>query len=324
MKAAIYTSKGAARQVLELVDRKDPEPVGDEVRVRVAFSGINPSDVKTRARPGMDFAEVIPHSDGAGVIDAVGPDASRELLHRRVWVYNSQWQRPHGTAAGFVCLPATQVVPLPDETSFEAGASIGIPLMTAFHAVHACGTLSGKTVLVPGAAGSVGFYAAQLARLAGAEVIAVVSSDAKAAVARSAGATSTINYRTEEVTDRVRELTGGRGADYLIEVDAAGHGKHYGSLLSFGGKAVIYGSNQADVTLPFRPLIMNFATLYFFIVYRLPAPLLRQTTAAITHLLAREDLKHPQTAIYPLEQIVEAHEQVEKGLNAKVLVRLPE
>ncbi len=324
MKAAIYTSKGPARQVLELVDRKDPEPVGDEVRVRVAFSGVNPSDVKTRARPGMDFAEVIPHSDGAGVIDAVGPDAPHELLHRRVWVYNGQWQRPHGTAAGFACLPATQVVPLPDGTSFEAGASIGVPLMTAFHAVHACGTLAGKTVLVPGAAGSVGFYAAQLARLAGAEVIAVVSSDAKAAVARSAGASSTINYRTEEVTERVRELTGGRGADCLIEVDAAGNGKHYGSVLSFGGKAVIYGSNQADVTLPFRPLIMNFATLYFFIVYRLPAPLLRQTTAAITHLLAREDLKHPQTAIYPLEQIAQAHEQVEQGLNAKVLVRLPD
>ena len=169
MKAAIYNSKGAARQVLEVVDRKDPEPVGDEVRVRLAFSGVNPSDVKTRGRAGMDFAEVIPHSDGAGIIDALGPDAPPELLGRRVWIYNGQWQRAHGTAAGFACLPRAQVVPLPDGVSFEVGASIGIPLMTAFHAVQACGTLVGKTVLVPGAAGSVGFYAAQLARLAGAD-----------------------------------------------------------------------------------------------------------------------------------------------------------
>lgn len=323
MKAAIYTKRGPARDVLEVADRPEPEPVEDEVRVRVAFSGVNPSDVKTRGRPGMDYPEVIPHSDGAGVVDALGPKAPPELLNRRVWIYNGQWERAHGTAAGFVALPASHVVPLPDGVPFEVGASLGIPLMTAYHAVQSCGSLVGKTVLVPGAAGSVGFYAAQLARLAGAEVIAVVSSEEKVAIARAAGAASVVNYRTEDLAERVRALTGGRGADCLIEVDAAGNGRHYGSLLAFGGKAAIYGSNAADVTLPFRPLIMNFATLYFFIVYRLPAPLLRQTTAGITHLLAREDLKHPEVAIYPLEQIVEAHERVEKGANAKVLVRLP-
>ena len=322
MKAAIYTSKGAAKQVLEVVDRQDPEPVGNEVRVKVAFSGVNPSDVKTRARAGMDFTEVIPHSDGAGIVDAIGPQAPRELLNRRVWIYNGQWQRPNGTAAGFVCLPADQVVPLPDAVTFEVGASVGIPLMTAYHAVQACGSLVGRTVLVPGAAGSVGFYAAQLARLAGADVIAVVSSNEKAEIARRAGASATINYRNEDVPERVRALTDGRGADCVIEVDLAGNGRHYGSLLSFGGKAVIYGSNEADATLPFRPLIMNFATLYFFIVYRLPAELLRRTTTGITQLLARDALKHPETAIYPLEQIVEAHERVEKGANAKVLVQL--
>ncbi len=323
MKAAIYRSKGAARQVLEVVERQDPQPVGSEIRVKVAFSGVNPSDVKTRARAGMEFPEIIPHSDGAGVVDAVGPDAPAGLLHRRVWIYNGQWERAHGTAAGSVCLPAAQVVPLPDAVSFEVGASVGIPLMTAYHAVQACGSLVDKTVLVPGAAGSVGFYAAQLARRAGARVIAVVSSAEKAAIARAAGVAETIDYRRDDVVERVRALTGGRGADCVIEVDAAGNGRHYGSILAFGGKAVIYGSNEADVTLPFRPLIMNFASLYFFIVYRLPAPLLRQTTAGISQLLAREDLKHPETAIYPLEQIAEAHERVEKGANAKVLVRLP-
>ena len=323
MKAAIYTSKGSAKQVLQVIEREDPEPIGDEVRVKVAFSGVNPSDVKTRARPGMDFPEVIPHSDGAGTVDAIGPQAPQGLLNRRVWIYNGQWQRPRGTAAGYVCLPASQVVPLPDAVSFEIGASLGIPLMTAYHAVQACGSLVDKTVLVPGAAGSVGFYAAQLARLSGAEVIAVVSREEKAEIARTAGASSVVNYRSEDVAQRVQALTGGRGADCLIEVDAASNGKHYGSLLAFGGKAAIYGSNEADVTLPFRPLIMNFATLYFFIVYRLPPALLRETTTGITHLLAREDLKHPEIAVYPLEQIVTAHERVEKGANAKVLVQLP-
>ena len=323
MKAAIYRSKGAARQVLEVIEREDPRPVGNEVRVKVAFSGVNPSDVKTRARAGMEFPEIIPHSDGAGVVEAVGPDAPPGLLNRRVWIYNGQWERAHGTAAGFVCLPAAQVVPLPDAVSFEVGASIGIPLMTAHHAVQACGSLVGKTVVVPGAAGSVGFYAAQLARLAGARVIAIVSSEEKAAIARAAGAAETIDYRRDDVAERVRTLTGGRGADCIIEVDAAGNARHYGSILAFGGKAVVYGSNAADITLPFRPMIMNFTSLYFFIVYRLPAPMLRQTTTGISQLLAREALKHPETAIYPLEQIAEAHERVEKGANAKVLVRLP-
>jgi NADPH2:quinone reductase len=323
MKAAVYTRKGSARDVLEVVQRPQPEPLNHEVRVKMAFSGVNPSDVKTRSRPGMDYPEVIPHSDGAGIVEALGPQAPRDLLHRRVWIYNGQWERAHGTAADYIALPASQVVPLPDGVPFEVGASVGIPLMTAYHAVQACGSLIGKTVLVPGAAGSVGFYAAQLARLAGARVIAVVSTAEKGDIARTAGADSVVNYRTEDVVERVRALTGGRGVDCIIEVDAAGNAGKYGELLTFGGKAVIYGSNAADVSLPFRSMIMSFATLYFFIVYRLPAQMLRETTSAITRLLAREDLKHPETVIYPLEQIADAHERVEKGANAKVLVRLP-
>lgn len=322
MKAAVYARKGSALDVLEIVQRPRPKPVDAEVRVKLAFSGVNPSDVKTRGRPGMDYPEVIPHSDGAGIVEALGPQAPRDLLYRRVWVYNGQWARAQGTAAEYIALPASQVVPLPDGVPFEVGASVGIPLMTAYHAVQACGSLIGKSVLVPGAAGSVGFYAAQLARSAGARVIAVVSSEEKAAIARAAGVESVVNYRTEDVVERVRDLTGGRGVDCIVEVDAAGNAGKYGDLLAFGGKAAIYGSNAAEVALPFRPLITNFTTLYFFIVYRLPAEILRETTRGITHLLAREDLKHPEPAIYPLEQIAEAHERVEKGANAKVLVRL--
>jgi NADPH2:quinone reductase len=321
MKAAVYTSKGPARDVLRLVERPLPEPQAGEVRVKLAFSGVNPSDVKTRGRPGMDYPEVVPHSDGAGVVDALGPQVPAELLRRRVWIFNGQWGRADGTAAQYMVLPASQAVALPDEASFEVGASVGIPLMTAFHAVQACGSLVGKTVLVPGAAGSVGFYAAQLARLAGARVIAVVSSEAKAGIARSAGAEATVNYRTEDVAQRVRALTGGRGVDCIIEVDAAGYARHYGELLCFGGKAVIYGSNAPEVSLSFRPLIMGFATLYFFIVYRLPAEVLRETTTGITMLLARGDLKHPEVVVHPLDEIVDAHERVERGADAKLLVQ---
>jgi NADPH2:quinone reductase len=154
MKAAVYRSKGPARDVLSVVDRPVPEPADGEVRVKLAFSGVNPSDVKTRLRPGMDYPEVVPHSDGAGIVDALGPQAPERLLNRRVWVHNGQWERAQGTAAGFITLPASRVVPLPDGISFEVGASVGIPLMTAYHAVQACGGLRGKTVLVSGAAGS--------------------------------------------------------------------------------------------------------------------------------------------------------------------------
>jgi NADPH:quinone reductase len=178
-------------------------------------------------------------------------------------------------------------------------------------------------VLVPGAAGSVGFYASQLARRAGARVVALVSSDAKAAVAREAGAHEVIDYRREDVAARVRELTGGQGADAILEVDAAGNAPRYGELLAFGGRVVVYGSNRPGVELAFRPLILGFVSLYFFIVYKLPPQALRETLQGIGALLAEGTLRHPETAVYPLARIAEAHERVEQGANAKVLVQLP-
>lgn len=325
MRAAVYSKKGPAAEVLRIEERPLPEPGPGEVRVRLAFSGVNPSDVKSRAgvsSRASAYAEVIPHSDGAGVVDAVGGDDALGLLGRRVWVYNAQWDRPFGTAAEFVVLPAAQVVALPDGVSLEVGASIGIPLMTAFHAVQACGNVLARDVLVPGAAGSVGFYAAQLARLAGARVIGVVSSDAKAAIARAAGVADVVDYRKENLVQRVRELTRGQGADAIIDVDAAGHAPHYGQLLGFGGKAVVYGSNAPQISLPFGPSILGFLNLYFFIVYRLPAPVMRQTIDGVTRLLETGVLQHPPLALFELEQIVQAHERVERGAEAKVLVRL--
>lgn len=325
MRAAIYTSKGPAAEVLQVVNKPDPEPGHGEVRVKIAFSGVNPSDVKSRAgvasRTG-GYPEVTPHSDGAGVVDKLGAGVPASLLGQRVWVFNAQWDRPYGSAAEYVTLPAAQVVPLPESVSFETGASIAIPLMTAMYAVQACGSLNGKTVLIPGAAGSVGFYATQLACRAGARVIGIVSSDDKAALARTAGAAEVINYRNEDLIARVQALTAGSGADFIIEVDAAAHAPHYGSLLAFEGKAIIYGTNNPQITAPFGPMIIGFVTMVFFIVYRLPPAALKKVLDAVAGVLVLPDFQHPPTAIYALEEIAAAHQQVERGANAKVLIRL--
>jgi NADPH2:quinone reductase len=325
MRAVTYTRKGPAREVLSIEDIELPAPGPGEVRVRLAFSGVNPSDVKSRGgvtAPRMDFERIVPHSDGAGVVDAIGDGVPPERLGQRVWVFNGQWARPLGTAAEAIVLPASQAVPLPDGVPLEVGASIGIPLMTAWHAVDACGSLLGRTVVVTGAAGSVGAYAAQLARLAGATVIGTVSSDEKARLAAGLGVHHVVNYRAQPVGAAVRGLTGGRGADALIEVDAAANGAEWGEMLGFGGKAVVYGAGQRTVDLPFRPLISNFTTVYFFIVYRLQGEALRRTLAGIGDLLQRGALRHPALAVYPLADAAEAHERVERGADAKVLLKL--
>lgn len=325
MRAAIYTTKGPAADVLRVIEKSDPEPAAGEVRVKLAFSGVNPSDVKSRAgvsARGSGYPEVIPHSDGSGTIDKIGPGVNSALLGQRVWVFNGQWDRPFGTAAEFITLPAGQTVELPNELSFEIGASIAIPLMTAMHAVQTCGSLMGKTVLIPGAAGSVGFYATQLARMAGAHVIAIVSNEQKAQLAKDIGAHDVINYKTESITDRVQALTNHRGADAIIDVDAATHAPLYGSLLSFNGKAVVYGSNQPQVSLPFGPMIMGFISIYYFIVYKLPTHAMQEVLAGVSAALSVPGFKHPPTSIYPLADIVKAHQQVERGANAKVLIQL--
>ena len=183
-------------------------------------------------------------------------------------------------------------------------------------------TSPGSTVLVPGAAGAVGLYVTQLARAAGARVIAIVSSEAKAALAREAGADATIDYRREDVAARVKALTGGRGADAIVEVDAAANARHWGDWLAFGGQVVVYGSGQADMALPFRPLILGFVDVRFFIVYRLPDEALRVTIDGITDLLRRGTLRHPAPIVRALEDIAAAHEAVEAGAPGKVLIRL--
>jgi NADPH:quinone reductase len=317
MKKVIYRRTGAASEVLEIVERGLPSPGPGEVRVRVAWSGVNPSDTKSRAGTRsslMPFPEVTPHSDGAGFVDAVGEGVDTARMGERVWLWNAAWGRPEGTAAEYVVLPQAQAVPLPASVPLEAGACLGIPAMTAAHAVLGYGGVRGQRVLVAGGAGAVGHYAVQMARLAGAaQVIATVSSEEKAAIAREAGAEWTVDYRTPDCIDRVRSLTGGQGVDRIIEVDLAANAKADFDMLASGGLAVVYGSGQPEASVPFVPGILKNLQLAFFIVYHLTPAARELAQSQLTTWLAEGRLQHRIAARLPLERIAEAHGLVEGG-----------
>lgn len=316
MRAAWYERNGAARDVLVVGELPTPEPAAGEVRVRVHWSGVNPSDVKSRAgRPGrpMPFARVVPHSDGMGVVDAVGEGVDAARIGQRVWLWNAAWGRPFGTAAEFVVLPAAQAVPLPEGVSDEAAACFGIPALTALHAVAQGDGVRGHSVLVAGGAGAVGHYALQMARLCGArQILTTVSSEAKAAIARAAGAHITIDYRREDVAARVHEATQGRGVERVIEVDISANGALDAEIAAVGGEIVTYGG-AAEVTLPFFPLIAKNLTLRFFIVYHLGAADRARAVDILHGWLQQGALEHRIALRLPLERIAEAHEAVESG-----------
>ncbi len=223
MRAAYYEQNGPANAVLKLGEVETPRPAPGEVRVKLATSGVNPSDVKARsgATRKIAFPRVIPHSDGAGEIDLVGDGVSAARVGERVWVWNGQWLRPFGTCAEYIVLPAAQAVRLPAKTSFEVGACLGIPAMTAYHAIAVAGAAPGITLLIAGGAGAVGHHAVQFAKAAGASVIATVSSPEKADAARAAGADHTVDYRRENVGERVMAITAKKGVDAVVEVDFA-------------------------------------------------------------------------------------------------------
>lgn len=317
MKAAFYERVGPAREVLQLGDLPTPQPAPGEVRVRIEWSGVNPSDVKSRMglrSKDMPFPRVIPHSDGAGVVDAVGGGVAQERIGQRVWLWNAAWGRPDGTACESVCLPQAQAVPLPDNVAGEAGACLGIPALTALHAVLMDGGVAGKTVFVAGGAGAVGHYAVQMAsRLGAARVIASVSTPEKAALAREAGADDVVFYKTEPLADRVLALSNGLGVDRIIELDLAGNAEADLKMLKAGGECVVYGSSAGTLQLPFFPLIARNLQLKFFIVYHLALQDRERAVATLTRLLERGALQHNVAARLPLDKIADAHELVESG-----------
>ncbi|HEY9065085.1 MAG TPA: NADPH:quinone reductase [Burkholderiaceae bacterium] len=327
MQAAFYERNGPAAEVLQLGEVPDAMPDAGEVRVRLHWSGVNPSDTKSRTGrgAGMPFPRVIPHSDGMGVVDAVGDGVSRDRIGQRVWVWNAAWGRPFGTAAQHVVLPAVQAVPLPDGVPDEAGACLGIPGLTAVHAVLTGGGVAGKRVLIAGGAGAVGHAAVQCARLLGArQVLTTVSSPAKAEAAASAGADVVIDYKREDVIARVREATQGQGLDRVVEVDVAANGALDAELLRAGGDCVVYGSGAPNFSLPFFPLISKNLTLRCFIVYHLSPADRQHATETLLGLLARKQLDLPIAHRVPLAEIVRAHELVEQGRAiGNVVVQIP-
>ncbi len=315
MRAAWYCKNGEARDVLIVGEMPDPIPGTGEVRIRMATSGVNPSDVKSRRAKPLTDERIVPHSDGAGVIDQVGEGVSTSRIGERVWTWNAQWQRPMGTASEFVVLPSAQAAHLPDAIDFAAGACLGIPALTAIQAVRLSGDVSGKKVLVIAASSAVGHYVSQLLSLAGAHVIGTVGSPEKAKHAQAAGVRDVIYYKTEAVAERLKALTNGKGVDVIIDMDFS----TTSALLTAGalaphGRVVCYGSNVAtDLPINFRTMLSNSLELKFFLVYDLQAAHRAAALKQLDELLQLNRLQHTISRTFTLADIAQAHEAVEAG-----------
>jgi len=337
MRAIVYREHGDS-SVLTLVEREPEEPGPGEVRVRIAVSGVNPTDWKSRrgATRRNDFAEIVPNQDGAGVVDAVGADVTRVRPGDRVWLYLAQHERPNGTAQEQVVVPAAHAVPLPDGVDFAVAASLGVPALTAHRAltVHergparlGPGALDGRTVLVAGGAGAVGHAAIQLARWSGATVLATVSSPEKAALAAAAGATHVIDYRREHVVARVQELAPG-GVDHIVEVSIAANAATDAAVAANHASLAYYADDGGDTfSMPVRPTFAKNLRIQGLLLYTVdPADweaAAEDVTAALEDgaLPVGEDAGLPLTW-FPLEETAAAHDAVERGAIGKVLIRV--
>lgn len=320
---------------MQPADRPIPEPGPGEVRVRVQISGVNPTDWKSRLGDGTSATvpESVPNQDGSGVIDAVGPGVDTGRIGQRVWIWEAAYQRNDGTAQEYVTLPAGQAVPLPESASFELGASLGIPFLTA----HRCltvndggparlgpGALAGRTVLVAGGAGAVGNAAIQLARWAGATVITTVSSPEKAALATAAGAHHVINYRGEDVVAEVRRVAP-QGVGTIVEVAPSTNAEIDATVIGPNGAVAAYASGGAPLTVSLRPLFALNARWQFVLVYTVPADAKAAAVADVSAALDDGAVRVGEQAGLPLhhfalEQTAAAHDAVQAGATGKVLI----
>ena len=267
MKTALYTRNGSADAVLELRDKPTPSPKAGEVLVKLATSGVNPSDVKSRAARPLVGDYVIPHSDGAGVIEAVGEGVDNSRVGERVWIWNGQWQRQDGTAAEYISVPQTQAVKLYDDITFETAACFGIPGLTAAHGINLLEQTTSDTVLVTGAASSVGHYLTQMATLMGRKVIGTASA-LKHDLVMEAGAMAFIDYQKQDVGEEILKLTDGEGVGAVIDMDFASTSRLIASTaLQPSASIFCYGSNDmGDVPVAFRDLLFKQISLQFFLL----------------------------------------------------------
>lgn len=325
MLAAIYRRTGAA-EVIEIEEVDTPQPAAGEVRVRVHVSGVNPTDWKARSgatgRP-LTAPFQVPHQDGAGIIDAVGAGVGPERVGQRVWICFAAWQRPWGTAAQWSVVPAECALPLPDDASYELGASLGIPALTAHRCLFADGAIDGRTILVAGGAGAVGRAAIQLACWAGARVMATASGDEKRALARAAGAELAVDYRDAAAADELRTAVPG-GVDRVVEVDLA---RNLDLDLAVSAPYATIACYAADVAeqpvLPVRRLMAANLLLRFVLVYTMPAEARAAAAADVSAALRAHALSPLPVHRFPLEAIADAHAALEDGIVGKVLVDIP-
>jgi NADPH2:quinone reductase len=321
VRAAWYERQGPAAAVLVVGEMPTPQPGPHEVLVHVATSGINPGDVKKRQDMfgvGMPYPRVIPHSDGAGVIEEVGDKVSRSRIGERVWCFGAQSYRPFGTAAEYVVVPTDQAVPLPAGVSFEQGACLGIPGITAHRAVHVAGPVRDRTVLVQGGAGAVGQCAVALAQHAGANVLATVRSEEDRAVATRAGAHHVLvanGVSGQEAVDRIRAQAPD-GIDHIVEVAFDANLAADEQVLRLGGSIATYATGDPAPTVPFWPLVFKNVAIFFLGSDDFPAAAKVEAARSLNEALEQGWSGFDIYARLPLEQIAAAHEMVERRTSA--------
>jgi NADPH:quinone reductase-like Zn-dependent oxidoreductase len=317
MKACWFEAFGAAQEVLQRGDWPTPEPGPGEVLVQLHTTGVNPSDVKKRAGGFPDLlvaGPVIPHSDGAGVITAVGEGVSRSRVDERVFVYQAQYGRQLGTAAQYVALDSTRAPVLPDTASFEMGACIGIPIMTAHRCVFADGPVADQLILVTGGAGRVGHYAIQWAHRAGARVIATASNEEDATACREAGVEAVVNHREPDWGKAVLDLTEGQKIDRVIDVEFGANLSELLNCVTIGATIATYSSTVVpEPALPFRTMMFMDLTVRMVIVYAMPEEAKAQAVADTQTALTEGGLQHRIAETLPFDQMAKAHEIIEQG-----------
>lgn len=328
MRAAWYERNGGAHEVLVVGELPAPEPGVGEVRVRVEAAGVNPADTKRRSGVGgrgMRAARVIPGDDGAGVIDRVGPEVSDERIGQRVWVHSANHNRPFGTAAEFVVVPAAHAIELPTHTSSETGACLGVPALTAHRCLFADGPVDGLTVLVTGGAGAVAHYVIELAKHGGATVLATASTSEKQRAARDTGADHVIDYRDPDAATAVLDRAGPSGVDRVVDVAFGANLPLTSTVVASQGVIASYASDAVpEPRLPFYALMRRNVTIRTVLVFDMPTAALRAAVDELTTLLSEQALTHPIAARYPLDAIAAAHESVEQDRGIGKVLILPE
>ena len=317
MKAAWFEKFGSAEQVIQVGEQPKPVVALGQVLVKLATSGVNPSDVKKRAGASpslLDDGLVIPHSDGAGVIESVGPGVPEDRVGQRVWVYQAQYGRRLGTAAEYVVLDSNRAIHLPDNTEFSVGACLGIPVMTAHRCVYSDGDISGQVVLVTGGAGRVGYYAIQWALIAGAEVIATASNDADRDTCLALGASAVVNHREPDWGKQVLIASQGKKVDRVIDVEFGANLPQILNCIATSGVVATYSSTQVkQPSLPFIDMMFMDLTLRMILVYAMPESAKVHAIEAITEALQIGKLQHRIAHKVTLDQITEGHKLVEQG-----------